>query len=79
MAVTARFKVSKVTPQGDPEAKRGEVEMTPDYAQGKNSEWAEATPSGVFRMWITNEAAFEQFVLGAEVDIMLSITPPASE
>lgn len=72
MAVTAKFKVSRLTPYGafevvdgqiSGECKMAEVELTPDYAQGKNAEWAEATPSGVIRLTITNPAALNQFKL----------------
>lgn len=72
--VTARFKVSKVTPsQTDDDGKvlQGEIEMTPDYAQGKNADWAAATPSGVFRMWVSNPPVFEQLTQGASVHITL--------
>lgn len=41
-----------------------EVELTPDYAQGRNAEWAKATPSGVIRMTINNPSALEQFSIG---------------
>lgn len=58
MAVTARFKVSKVTPAGPGTA---EVELTPDYAQGRNEEWKSATPQGVIRLTIGNPSALEQF------------------
>lgn len=72
MAVTAKFKVSRLTPYGPFEIKDGkisgdctmaEVELTPDYAQGRNAEWATATPSGVIRMTITNPDALGQFVI----------------
>lgn len=75
--VTAKFKVSRITPlsfEGEahvtPEGKLEgnvnmvEVEFVPDYAQGKNAEWSQATPAGVIRMTITNPAAFSQFVVG---------------
>jgi hypothetical protein len=60
MAVTARFKVNRITPgvAGDGTA---EVEMTPDYAQGKNAAWAAATPSGLIRMTIGNPDALKHF------------------
>jgi hypothetical protein len=71
--VTARFKVSKVTPFGDDveTAWATEVEMTPDYADGKNKEWNDKTPSGVFRMTITNKAALEQLPQGKSLEIQL--------
>ncbi len=77
MAVTAKFKVSRLTPmsyEGDttvtPEGvlqgkvSTVEVELTPDYAQGRNAAWSAATPAGVIRLTITNPAAFSQFVVG---------------
>lgn len=75
MAVTAKFKVSRKIPLGpnwDPEAQSWtdhkvwahEVELTPDYAEGRNKEWAEATPAGMIRLTIKNELAAEQFEIG---------------
>lgn len=57
MAVTAKFKVARKTDMGWGH----EVELTPDYAQGRNAEWAEATPAGMIRLTIKNELAAEQF------------------
>lgn len=67
MAVSARFKVSRVTPMGDPDKDpwAHEVELTPDYADGANKAWSAATPAGVIRMTITNHAAVEQLPLGS--------------
>lgn len=75
--VTARFKVSRRTPFGSPEATEGEVEMTPDYANGKNAEWSKLTPSGVFRLHTTNPDAFEAFEPGSEVEIEMKIQNPS--
>lgn len=74
--VTAKFKVSRVTLMGADnleEAWGAEVELTPDYAQGANSEWSEATPSAVCRMTITNKSAVEQFPEGASVTATFEI------
>jgi hypothetical protein len=76
--VSARFKVTRVTPFGadNPyDAYATEVEMTPDYAGGANAAWAEATPAGVFRMTITNKDAIEQLPLGASLDIQIAVLP----
>lgn len=74
MAVTAKFKVARKVPLGPTHnAETGvwegkpwahEVELTPDYAEGRNKEWAEATPAGMIRLTIKNELAAEQFVPG---------------
>jgi hypothetical protein len=77
MPVTAKFKVSRLTPMSyegettvSPEGvlqgkvSTVEVELTPDYAQGRNAAWSAATPSGVIRMTITKPEAFSQFVVG---------------
>lgn len=75
--VTAKFKVSRVSAFGTSfpeflekleagEAVQAEVEMTPDYAQGKNAEWAAATPSGVIRLTIQNPAALKQLISDTE-------------
>jgi hypothetical protein len=72
MAVTAKFKVSRLTPYGtfdiidgkiDGACEYAEVELTPHYGQGRNAEWAKATPSGVIRMTINNPTALQQFRL----------------
>lgn len=60
MRVTAKFKANRVTPMGW----ATEVEMTPDYAQGRNSEWAAATPAGMIRLTVANEKAASLFVEG---------------
>jgi hypothetical protein len=68
--VTARFKVSRVSPMGDAENPWAyEVELTPDYANGANKDWSEATPSGMCRLTITNKAAVAQFVLGTPYEL----------
>lgn len=61
MAVTAKFKVARKTDM----SWAHEVELVPDYAQGRNAEWAEATPTGMIRLTIKNELAAEQFHEGA--------------
>jgi hypothetical protein len=66
MAVTARFKVTRRTPYDY----ATEIEMTPDYAQGRNSDWALATPAGMIRLTIKNELAAEQFKEGAPVHVL---------
>jgi hypothetical protein len=72
--VTAKFRVTRVTPQGctQEEIDSGEkkpwayeVEMTPDYAGGRNKQWADATPQGVIRLLITNLAAVKALPLGS--------------
>lgn len=60
MAVTAKFIVSRVTDMNW----ATEVELVPDYAQGRNAQWAAATPAGMIRMTIKNELAAEQFAKG---------------
>lgn len=72
--MNAKFKVSRVSPwlNKDNEMYAAEVEMTPDYADGKNKEWSEATPSGVCRLSITNLAAVEKLPFGKEVTITFS-------
>jgi hypothetical protein len=72
--VTARMKVTRVTPMGDPDKPyQVEVEMTPDYAGGANKEWAAATPQGVMRLSIDPEKtnALKQLPLGQSLEIQL--------
>lgn len=60
--VTAKFVVTKHSKWSDD--RTGEVELTPDYAQGRNADWAKATPSGVIRMTITVPEVFDRFAIG---------------
>lgn len=78
--VTARFKVTSVVPMGASDladAYAAEVTYTPDYAQGRNAEWSEATPNGVFRLTVTNRSALSapEMQLGAAVEIQLVMQP----
>ena len=74
--VTARLRVSRVSTWGpkDGEWTNAEVEMTPDYADGKNKEWSEATPAGVLRLTMKRSVA-ELFPEGRTVEIVISDTP----
>jgi ribosomal protein S10 len=72
--VTARMKVTRVTPMGDPEKPyQVEVEITPDYAGGANKEWSLATPSGMMRLVIDPEKteALKQLPLGQSLEIQI--------
>jgi hypothetical protein len=63
VSVTAKFKVSEVIEAAGWKANR--VRLVPDYAQGKNKDWAAATPSGVFEMYIGEDTeAIKQFTVG---------------
>lgn len=74
MTVSAKFKVQRVTPQSPITGKDGtlkdaaEVELVPDYAEGRNKDWAEYTPSGVIRLNV-NGPALTQFVAGTAFTI----------
>jgi hypothetical protein len=72
--VTARMKVTRVTPLGDPENPyQVEVEMTPDYAGGANKDWAAATPSGMCRLLIypAKTEALTQLPLGKSLEFQI--------
>ena len=70
--VTAKFKVSRCEPQGDPDKPWAHnVLMTPDYSDGRNKEWNDATPAGSFQMTITNEKAVAQLPMGKCVTIQI--------
>ena len=43
--------------------------LTPTYGQGKNEEWAKATPSGSISLSINNPAAYGQFQPGDEFTV----------
>lgn len=78
MAVTAKFKVSRKSPMGgDEKPWAHEVELTPDYAEGRNAEWAEATPSGMIRLTIKNELAAKAFTVGASYTVTFELDPPS--
>lgn len=66
MAVNAKFKVSRVMNM----EWATEVELVPDYAQGRNKEWASATPAGMIRLTIKNELAAKQFQLNKAYTIL---------
>ena len=73
MAVTARFIVGRISPPVEDDAWAHEVEMTPDYAEGRNADWKARTPSGVFRLTIGHEApALKQFERGHPVHITMT-------
>jgi hypothetical protein len=66
IAVSAKFKVSRKTDM----KWAHEVELVPDYADGRNKEWAEATPAGMIRLTIKNELAADQFEVGAGYSVL---------
>lgn len=72
--VTARMKVTRATPLGDPDNPyQVEVEMTPDYAGGANKDWASATPSGMCRLLIdpTKTDALKQLPVGQSLEFQI--------
>lgn len=75
MAITAKFKVTRVSDM----KWATEVELTPDYADGRNKEWAEATPSGMIRMTVKNAVAAAEFAVGAAFTVVFEREdqPPA--
>ncbi len=73
MPVTAKFKVARKTDMNWAH----EVELTPDYAEGRNKEWAEATPAGMIRLTIKNELAAKEFTEGAAYTVTFAIDPPS--
>lgn len=72
-AVTAKFKVAR---KSDMDWAH-EVELTPDYAGGRNAEWAAATPAGMIRLTIKNELAADQFTVGASYTVTFQIDEPS--
>lgn len=57
MPVSAKFVVNRISEMGW----ATEIEMVPDYAHGRNKEWAAATPAGMIRMTVRNTVAVDQF------------------
>lgn len=76
MTVSAKFKVQSITEAAGYQA--DEVLLVPDYAGGKNQEWASATPSGTIRMHIGQDtAARKEFAVGRSFTILFE--PELSE
>lgn len=71
--ITARVKV---------QYKQGEnpvtVNFLPDYADGRNAEWASATPSLSLSMTLKPEVA-AHFEMGEAIELTFSKTPKAPE
>jgi hypothetical protein len=58
MSVSSKWYVTKVEGQ--------QVTLFPVCRGVENREWASATPAGSMTMYITNEAALSQFIVGEE-------------
>lgn len=59
MAVKARFYVQSV--EMTPSNQGGKVKLAAVTRGERNADWSKYTPSGIFEMYVTNEAAFEFF------------------
>lgn len=68
MAVNAKFKVARQKDMGW----ATEIELTPDYADGRNAEWAEATPAGMIRMTVKNGVAAAEFKEGRAFTVLFT-------
>lgn len=60
--ITAKVRCSSKTVTGDGDNQQASVTFSPDYGQGRNAEWALATPYLDLRMMLNGRAAglFEQ-------------------
>jgi hypothetical protein len=60
--ITAKVRCNTKTESGDGDARQANVTFYPDYADGRNAEWAAATPSLNLTMTLNGRAAdlFEQ-------------------
>lgn len=74
-AVTAKFKVSRHTDMGW----GSEVELTPDYAQGRNQEWAAATPAGMCRLTLKSDDPALAAFFAEGRPLTLTFTPDEGE
>lgn len=61
--ITAKVFVSGKTEQGEGEHRRVLLSFNPDYADGRNKEWAEATPHLSLQMTVKGSVA-DQFEVG---------------
>lgn len=71
MSVSAKFYVSQPLPSDAPQL----VRMTPVCRGIENRDWASSTPGGSLTLYITNEAAREQFVVGEEYEAVFTHRP----
>jgi hypothetical protein len=55
--ITAKVKCASKTETGDNEARQAVVSFQPDYADGRNKEWAMATPTLSFQMTLNGSKA----------------------
>ena len=60
--ITAKVKCAAKTESGDGDNRCADVSFLPDYAEGRNKEWATATPTLSLTMRLNGKAAdlFEQ-------------------
>ncbi len=85
MSVAARFYIASVTTSANGSAKAGQrqgsVAMNAVCRGPENRSWSSATPSGEFKVTITNPSAFEWFLenIGAEVAITVDLRPAICE
>jgi hypothetical protein len=63
MTVKAKFVVNSITDHGNDHK---QVNLSAAVAGDGNKEWSKYTPSGSLTMLVTNPAASEQFIVGAE-------------
>lgn len=70
MSVSSKWYVTKIEGQ--------QVTLSPVCRGVENREWASATPAGSMTMWISNEAALEQFVLYEEYEFVATHRPKPS-
>ena len=55
--ITAKVRCSYKTESGEGENRTARVSFQPDYQDGRNAEWAAATPSLTLEMTLNNQAA----------------------
>lgn len=74
MSVTAKFKVGQTVTTDRGNGPQVQVKLVPDYGEGKNTEWAAATPSGAIDLTIdpAKTEAAEFFKPGREVTVTFS-------
>lgn len=75
MTISAKFKVQQVTPhisgeKFDDDRDYAEVLLVPDYAGGRNADWARYTPSGSIRMNVSRGTALTRFKVGQAFTVL---------
>jgi len=74
--ITAKIKLSTKTESGEGDQRRAALMFYADYAEGRNKEWASATPTLTLSMTVKGEVA-DLFEQGAAYTLQFVAEEPA--